>query len=264
MFGGWGIGLESSTRADREGGEFWNLAYVGPNPGLPDFSCASSGNTCISAQPPSRGWGSAPRGCRQEGQVCGARCCLAGPRFPSQHDGMSQILLCVTARCLADLVPHRCTPGGHSDPPAAPGASGRQWTSLSRTPHWSCTPGTHGPRSPPTLPRPGPEGTDSVPPAVGTSAARSGARGPTHPPGRDRQGRHSATLPSIQVKRCRGWGVSLPGAGTECGSWGDRPHVGQPGQGHLLGGGTLQSKGPGVGHLLCDDAENTSLYKTPQ
>ena len=106
--------LESSTRADREGGEFWNLAYVGPNPGLPDFSCASSGNTCISAQPPSRGWGSAPRGCRQEGQVCGARCCLAGPRFPSQHDGMSQILLCVTARCLADLVPHRCTPGGHS------------------------------------------------------------------------------------------------------------------------------------------------------
>ena len=83
--------LESSTRADREGGEFWNLAYVGPNPGLPDFSCASSGNTCISAQPPSRGWGSAPRGCRQEGQVCGARCCLAGPRFPSQHDGMSHL-----------------------------------------------------------------------------------------------------------------------------------------------------------------------------
>ena len=46
--------------------------------------------------------------------MCGARCCLTGPRFPSRHDGMSQTLLCVTARCLADLVPHRCTPGGDS------------------------------------------------------------------------------------------------------------------------------------------------------
>lgn len=52
--------LESSTRADREGGEFWNLADVSPNPGLPDFSCASPGNTCISTQPLSRGWGSVP------------------------------------------------------------------------------------------------------------------------------------------------------------------------------------------------------------
>lgn len=45
---------------------------------------------------------------------------------------------------------------------------------------------------------------------------------------------------------------------------GDRPHVGQPGQGHLPGQGTLQSRGLGIRHLLCDDAENTSLYRTPQ